>query len=102
MKKTIGTHNYFVYIITNKNRTVLYLGVTNNLKERLYYHSTSEVNSTHFSHRYRCKYLVYYEQFQSVNIAINREKQLKKWNRKKKEFLINSKNPNWNFLNDKI
>ena len=102
MKKTKGTHNYYIYIITNKNKAVLYIGVTNNLKKRLYYHSHPEANSKHFSHKYNCKYLIYFEHYQEVEIAINREKQLKKWSRKKKEYLISTKNPKWNFLNDEI
>ena len=102
MKKTLGTHNYYVYIITNKIKSVLYIGVANNLKERLYYHNNPEANSKHFSHKYNCKYLLYFEHYQDIEIAINREKQLKKWNRKKKETLINTKNPEWNFLNDRI
>ena len=102
MKKTKGTHNYYIYIITNKNKAVLYIGVTSNLKERLYYHSHPEANSKHFSHKYNCKYLIYFEHYQEVEIAIKREKQLKKWSRKKKEYLIFTKNPQWNFLNDEI
>ena len=102
MKKTIGTHNYYVYILTNKNKTVLYIGVTNNLKNRLHYHRNPVANSKHFTHKYNCKYLLYFENYQDINTAIDREKQLKNWNRKKKENLIISKNPNWNFLNDSI
>ena len=102
MIKTLGNHNYYIYIITNKNKSVLYIGVTNSLKERLYYHSNPEANSKHFSHKYNCKYLIYFEHYQDIEIAIKREKQLKKWNRKKKDFLIATKNPNWDFLNDEI
>lgn len=99
MKKTKGTHNYYVYILTNKAKKVLYIGVTNNLKERLYYHSKTASNSKHFTHRYNCKFLIYFEHFQSIEIAIAREKQLKKWSRMKKETLINSFNPTWDFMN---
>ena len=102
MHKTKGTHNYYVYIITNKTKTVLYIGVTNNLKERLYYHENPTADSKHFTHRYNCKYLLLFEQYQSINLAIDREKQLKKWSRKKKEWLIERKNPNWNFLNNDV
>ena len=102
MKKTIGTHNYYVYIITNKTKTVLYIGFTNNLKDRLYYHLNPESNSKHFSHRYQCKYLIYFELYQDVETAIEREKQLKRWRRKKKEDLIEENNPSWKFLNDEI
>lgn len=102
MKKTLGTHNYYVYILTNKIKSVLYIGVTNDLKTRLYYHQNPEANSKHFTHKYQCKYLVYFEHYQNIEIAIDREKQLKKWNRKKKENLINTKNSSWSFLNDEI
>ena len=102
MIKTIGTHNYFVYILTNRLKSVLYIGVTNNLKNRVYYHSKFVPNSKHFTHKYNCKYLVYFESYQNINVAINREKQLKKWSRNKKECLINSTNSNWNFWNDLI
>jgi putative endonuclease len=102
MKKTKGTHNYYVYIITNKIKTVLYVGVTNDLKTRLFYHNNPEANSKHFSHKYKCQYLIYYEHFQDIDLAINREKQLKKWNRVKKDYLISKQNPKWTFLNDTI
>jgi putative endonuclease len=102
MSKVSAAHNYYVYIITNKNKTVLYIGVTNNLVERLYYHNNPEAHSKSFSHKYKCKYLIYYEHFLDIEIAISREKQLKRWNRSKKEVLINIQNPNWDFLNDRI
>ena len=103
MSKIIASHNYYVYILTNKLKTILYIGVTNNLKERLYYHSNPEAHSKSFSHKYRCKYLIYFEHiFFEIEDAIKREKQLKKWNRTKKEWLINLKNPDWTFLNDTI
>ena len=102
MKKTFGTHNYYTYILTNKNRTVLYIGMTNDLNERLYCHKNPEAISKHFTHRYNCKYLIYFEHFFDVEDAINREKQIKKWSRKKKENLINLNNPEWRFLNDEI
>ena len=73
----------------------MYVGVTNNLKKRLHDHKNPEVNSKQFTHKYNCKYLIYYEHYQSIDIAIQREKQIKKWRREKKEQLINSKNPTW-------
>jgi putative endonuclease len=102
MKKTLGTHNYYIYILTNKNKTVLYIGVTNDLKTRLYYHINPEPNSKHFTHKYKCKYLIYFEHFQDIDVAILREKKLKKWSRDKKEYLINKVNPNWDYLNDTL
>jgi putative endonuclease len=102
MIKTLGTHNYYVYILTNKNKTVLYVGFTNDLKSRLYYHNHPEPNSIHFTHRYRCKFLIFYEHYTNVDIAIGREKQIKRWRRSKKEHLINEFNPKWKFLNNDI
>ena len=102
MPKINASHNYYIYILTNKNKTVLYIGVINNLKERLYYHSNPEAHSKSFSHKYKCQYLIYFEHFLEIEEAIKREKQIKKWNRAKKEWLINLKNPNWNFLNNTI
>jgi len=100
--KTLGTHNYYVYILTNKNKTVLYVGVTNNLKDRLFYHKNPEANSKSFTSKYNVFNLIYYEHFTDIEQAIEREKELKGWRREKKENLINSSNPNWKFLNTQI
>lgn len=100
--KTTGTHNYYVYILTNKVKTVLYIGVTNELKNRLYWHSNPEPYSKAFTAKYKCFYLLYFEHFQKIEQAIAREKQLKGWSRNKKEILINDFNPKWKFLNDEI
>jgi putative endonuclease len=91
---------YYFYIITNKNRTVLYCGMTNNLEARLWEHERSEGDRRKFAGRYNCHFLVYYEGFDFVIDAIDREKEVKKWNRSKKERLICSLNPDWSFLND--
>lgn len=93
-------HNYFVYIITNINKTVLYIGVTNDLRRRLYEHKNGLVEG--FTKKYNCFYLLYYEHFTHINHAIKREKELKGWRRDKKEFLINELNPDWKFLNDEV
>ena len=100
--KTIGTHNYYVYILTNKIKTVLYTGVTNNLKDRLAFHSNPLSFSKAFTAKYKCFYLIYYEHFFEIKDAIKREKQIKGWSRAKKEALITSFNPNWRFLNRDI
>ena len=101
--KTLGTHNYYVYILTNLNKTVLYTGITNELKERLYWHKNPQtLEVIHFTFKYKCFYLIYYEHFLDVNAAISREKQIKGYSRVKKENLIHSFNPNWEFLNEKI
>ena len=100
--KTLGTHNYFIYILTNKNKTVLYTGITSDLKIRLYQHNHPTQFSDAFTSKYKCYYLVYYELVFDINFAILREKQIKGWSRQKKENLINSFNKEWFFLNDKI
>ena len=98
--KTLGTHNYYVYILTNKNKTVLYIGVTNNLKDRIEFHKTN--NKSSFTSKYKCFQLIYYERFEEIQFAIKREKQLKGWKRSKKEDLINNFNSDWKFLNGEI
>lgn len=100
--KTKGTHNYYVYILTNKNKTVLYTGVTNNIKERLYFHQNPLPFSKAYTARYKCFYLVYFEHFFEIDDAIKREKEIKGWSRTKKEILISKFNPSWKFLNDDI
>ena len=101
LMKNKNIHNYYVYIITNANKKVLYVGVTNSLTRRLLEHEMdSKGLKKSFTGRYNCFYLVYYEWFQYINSAIKREKELKGWKREKKEMLINSINPNWDFLND--
>lgn len=83
--KPIGTHNYFIYILTNRNKTVLYIGVPNDIKVRIYHHrNPGLVTKIPFATKYKCFHLVYYERFQYIDHAIEREKQLKKWNREKK------------------
>ncbi len=93
-------HEYYIYILTNQNKTVLYIGVTNNLSRRLKEHFEGKVPG--FTQQYRCRYLIYYELFQFIDQAIAREKELKAWRREKKEMLINKLNPDWIFLNDRF
>ena len=100
--KTKGTHNYYVYILTNKNKTVLYTGVTNNLKERLYFHKNPLPFSKAFTAKYKCFFLIFYDHFFEIEDAIKREKEIKGWLRIKKENLITKFNPNWKFLNETI
>ena len=94
-------HNYFVYILTNKVRTTLYVGVTNDLESRLIQHyANSKIENTKkYAGKYNCYYLIYFERFPDINYAIEREKEIKKWRRAKKDRLINSKNNYWAFLN---
>jgi putative endonuclease len=94
-------HNYFVYILTNYQKTVLYVGVTNNLEVRIAQHvEGNSINS--FTHKYKCYYLIHYERFQYINDAIDREKEIKSWSRVKKNALIETENKDWKFLNDEI
>jgi putative endonuclease len=92
-------HLYYVYIVTNHEKTVLYVGMTNNLEVRLAEHYFNRGQSKTFAGRFYCYNLVHYEEFQYVYDAIAREKELKGWLRAKKEELIHSKNPSWTFLN---
>ena len=89
-----------VYILSNKNRTVLYIGVTNDICKRLYQHRYEE--GSKFTSRYNCFDLVYYEVHQSMEFAIDREKQLKRWHRAWKMNLIRSVNPNLNDLSEEV
>ena len=94
---------YFIYITTNEKRTVLYIGVTNNIQQRLSQHYFDSKNGKKsFAGRYNCFHLVYYEGFDSIEMAIAREKELKKWRREKKDRLISSFNPDWEFLNNQV
>ena len=95
-------HNYFVYIITDQNRSVLYTGVTNQLERRLVEHFSERGKSRTFAGGYFCHNLVFYEKHQFVNQAIMREKQIKGMKREKKIRLISEFNTDWNFLNGDI
>ena len=96
-------HNYFTYILTNFNRTVLYTGVTNDLLRRLEEHFLDSVNEKKtFAGRYNCIHLIYWERHQWIQHAIEREKEIKGWRRSKKVALIESLNPSWKFLDDEI
>ena len=95
--------HYYVYILTNDYRTTLYIGVTNNLQKRIGQHYFDSQNAKKsFAGKYSCYHLVYYERFDNATAAIAREKELKKWRRKKKNTLISDFNPNWEFLNNEV
>ena len=85
----------YVYILTNPNRTVLYIGVTNDLNRRFAQHGDALGISSKFTGRYQANLLVYFEILPDPTQAITREKELKGWNRAKKEKLIDGFNPNW-------
>lgn len=89
-------HNYWVYILTNKPNGTLYIGVTGGIDDRMERHIAEE--GSKFTSRYKLKMLIYYEEFQYIDDAIAREKQLKNWHREWKINLIEESNPNWNNL----
>ena len=91
----------FVYIITNKYKTVVYTGVTSNLLQRILEHKNKKYPMS-FTARYNVNILVYYEQFQFIGDAITKEKQIKAGSREAKNELIRSVNPNWKDLFDDI
>ena len=98
-----GYHTYYVYIITNRYRSTFYIGMTNNLRNRLQQHHDNIVkNNKTFASKYGVEYLVYFEKFSWVQKAITREKELKSWNRTKKIELIRSFNPEFEFLNERF
>ena len=91
-------HNYWVYIVTNKPKGTLYIGVTGGLDDRMERHVLGK--GSQFTSKYKLNQLVYYEEFQYIDDAIQREKQLKNWHREWKIKLIESINPKWlNLLN---
>ena len=99
----MSDHNYFVYITTNSKRRVLYTGITNDLFTRMSQHfEDSKSDRKKFAGKYYCYHLIYFERFQYVEHAIEREKEIKGWKREKKEKLINEFNPEWKFLNDEV
>ena len=91
---------YYVYMLTNKSNSVLYIGVTNDLVRRLREHKGEYANG--FTKRYHLHKLVYFEEYTDINQAISREKQLKGWRRSKKNWLVETKNPTWSDFGEKL
>lgn len=87
---------YYVYIMTNKHNTVLYIGVTGSLGERVSAHMSGVGRD--FTRKYKINKLVYYEAFERIDEAIEREKRLKRWKRVWKNELIEKSNPQWEEL----
>jgi putative endonuclease len=81
----------YVYIMSNFKRNVLYVGVCDNIEKRVSQHKNNE--GGHFTSKYKCHFLIYYEVFNDIALAIAREKQLKSWNRKWKLDLMKKENP---------
>jgi len=92
-------HNYWVYILTNWKKTVLYVGITNHLSHRLIEHYNNRGKPETFAGRYYCYNLIYYEWHQYINNALTREKEIKKLLREKKNAIIDEANPEWKFFN---
>lgn len=92
--------HYYVYILSSKRNGTLYVGVTANLTRRVYEHKQYLIEG--FTSKYRVHNLVYYECSSNIHSALQREKQIKKWNRKWKLELIEKKNPEWNDLYEDI
>ena len=87
---------YYVYLLTNWNNKVMYVGVTNDLARRVYEHKNKLVDG--FTKKYNVNKLVYFEGTTDVNAALTREKQVKKWRREKKDALVVTTNPEWKDL----
>ncbi|MEM6523744.1 MAG: GIY-YIG nuclease family protein [Bacteroidota bacterium] len=94
------TKGGYVYIMSNKSRSVLYIGVTSDLESRVYQHRNRE--GSNFTKKYNCYYLVYYEVFDDILSAIERERQMKKWKREWKDNVVKSFNPELKDLSDEI
>ena len=92
---------YYVYILSNRLNTVIYTGVTRDLVRRVYEHK-HHLDSDSFTAKYDVTKLVYYESTSDVKAAIEREKQIKGWNRKRKNKLVESRNPSWAELYDTV
>ena len=93
--------SYYVYILANTNNRVIYTGVTNDLIRRVYEHK-QHLDKASFTAQYNVDKLVYYEETSSSRAAIEREKQIKSWSRKKKNELIESKNSSWQDIYESI
>jgi putative endonuclease len=88
--------HYYVYILTRARNSVFYVGVTNNLVRRVHEHKMGLVEG--FTQKYNIKQLVYYEQYEDIQLAIQREKSIKKWKRQYKINAIEGMNPDWKDL----
>jgi putative endonuclease len=99
VEESLTAKTYYLYIMTSLSG-VLYVGITNNLIRRVYEHKNGLIEG--FTKKYKCHLLVYFEESNDVKSVIEREKQIKNWNRSKKENLINRFNPEWKDLSNSI
>ena len=90
------SRTYYIYLLTNWNNQVMYVGITNNLERRVYEHKHKLVRG--FTEKYNANKLVYFEETSDVYSAISREKEIKKWRREKKNKLVLNMNPQWKDL----
>ena len=90
----------YIYFMSNRYNKVLYVGITSDLIKRIWEHKNKVVDG--FTKRYNLYKLVYYEIYDDIETAINREKQIKSWSRRKKAELINALNPSWDDLYEKL
>ena len=88
--------HYYLYVLTNWNNRVIYIGVTNDLERRVFKHKNKLVKG--FTEKYNVNKLVYFEETGDVNAALTREKEIKKWRREKKDALVTNSNPQWTEL----
>ena len=93
-----GDKHYYVYLLTNWNNKVMYIGVTGNLEKRIYEHKNKLIDG--FSKKYNVSKLVYFEETRDVQTALAREKEIKKWRREKKDNLVITSNPEWKDLSE--
>jgi len=98
--QSMTSKTYYVYILASKRNGTLYVGVTDNLQRRIYEHKNNLVKG--FTQKYNIHNLVYYEETDDVKVAIEREKQIKSWSRKKKILLIEKENSEWQDLSEKF
>ncbi|MEX0827969.1 MAG: GIY-YIG nuclease family protein [Haliea sp.] len=91
---------YYVYLLTNQNHRVLYVGVTNNLQRRIFEHKNKIIQG--FTEKYNINKLVYFETAIDIRAAIAREKQIKRWRREKKNRLVEMTNPGWLDLSEEF
>jgi putative endonuclease len=90
--------SFYIYLLTNQNNKVMYVGVTNNLVRRVYEHKTKQIQG--FTEKYNVNKLGYFEETSDIRVAITREKEIKKWRREKKNLLVVSVNPEWKELSE--
>ena len=91
---------FYVYMMTNRSRVVLYTGVTNSLEIRMWFHASAQARA--FTKRYKVDRLVYFEEYDYPTDAIAREKEIKKWRREKKNALVETFNPRWEDLRTQL